>query len=193
MPDGARPAAIRGTFAEVKTIKTRGVAVFCIEVQIEEANEALIALGGIPLPGKEPWVALARLNPDAVPVRAERVEKAGAAPKVDTTKPVDTSKSEAAKELYRQKDKMQQAVTRAAQLAKEKHFWDWAADTDYEVWARGIFLHAGEPSLAAAHWIRTQCGVKSRSEIGANPEAYNRFLALETDWMRASGRMAEAR
>jgi len=56
------PAAIKGTFADFKLIKTRKLAQIVIEVPIEEADAALTALGGLPRPDSERWVAMARLD-----------------------------------------------------------------------------------------------------------------------------------
>jgi len=65
-----KPAAFSGSFADFKTVRTRSVCQIVIEVPIEQAGAALEALGGIPVPGKEPWVAVARLmeKPQEEPV-----------------------------------------------------------------------------------------------------------------------------
>ena len=55
-------AATKGQFCDFRTVKTRKVAQFIFEVPIEEANQALQALGGIPDPTDPPWVAIARLQ-----------------------------------------------------------------------------------------------------------------------------------
>lgn len=57
-------AVTTGTFSEVRFVKTRSVMVIHIEVPIEAADMALQALGGVPQPGKEVAVAVARLNPN---------------------------------------------------------------------------------------------------------------------------------
>lgn len=56
------PAALSGTFADFKLVKTRSAAQIIIEVPIEQADHALAVLGGIPQFGKERHVALARLQ-----------------------------------------------------------------------------------------------------------------------------------
>ena len=55
-------AVITGTFSEAKFIKTRSAMQIVVEVPIEHADMALQALGGVPQPGKEVSVAVARLN-----------------------------------------------------------------------------------------------------------------------------------
>lgn len=54
-------AVITGTYSDFKLVKTRSVAQIVIEVPIEKAQEA-IALFGVPQPGAEVPVAVARLN-----------------------------------------------------------------------------------------------------------------------------------
>lgn len=70
-------AAISGTFAEFKTVKTRSVAQIVVEVAIEDADRALKALGGVPQPGQEKHVAVARMTAqrevsDAEPIKERR-------------------------------------------------------------------------------------------------------------------------
>lgn len=60
------PAAIRATFSDFKTVKTRSVAQLVFEIPIEQADTALKALGGVPQPQAEKWVGIARLNEKAV-------------------------------------------------------------------------------------------------------------------------------
>ena len=55
-------AVITGTFSEAKFIKTRSAMQIVVEVPIEHADMALQVLGGVPQPGKEVPVAVARLN-----------------------------------------------------------------------------------------------------------------------------------
>lgn len=69
------PAALRGTFSDFKLIRGRKVAQLVIEVPIEQADAALQALGGIPNPADERWVAVARLQPEAKQAPAETDEE----------------------------------------------------------------------------------------------------------------------
>ena len=70
------PAIIRGTFSDLKLIKSRSTAQLVIEIPIEEADNALTALGGVPLPGKECWVAIARLTTQAVIAAPQKERRA---------------------------------------------------------------------------------------------------------------------
>jgi hypothetical protein len=55
-------AVTQGTFADFRLIKGRKTAQIIIEVPIEQADQALAALGGLPQPATEAWVAIARLE-----------------------------------------------------------------------------------------------------------------------------------
>lgn len=56
------PAAIRASFADFRLIKGRKQAQLILEIPIEGADAAIAALGGIPQPQSDRWVAVARLN-----------------------------------------------------------------------------------------------------------------------------------
>jgi hypothetical protein len=74
------PAAIRGTFADFRLIKGRKVAQLVCEIPIEEADEALRVLGGLPQPASERWLALAPLNITSIkPKEKQRFEDLKAA------------------------------------------------------------------------------------------------------------------
>ena len=60
-------AIITGTFSECKFVKTRSVMQVVIECPIEQADVALSVLGGVPQPGREVHVAVARLETHAEP------------------------------------------------------------------------------------------------------------------------------
>jgi hypothetical protein len=58
-------AAIRATFSDFKVVRGRKVAQLVFETPIEEADAALVTLGGLPNPASERWVAIALLVPEA--------------------------------------------------------------------------------------------------------------------------------
>ena len=60
-------AVITGTFSDLKLVKSRSVLQLVVEVPIEAAGAALGVLGGVPVPGQEVHVALARLATHAEP------------------------------------------------------------------------------------------------------------------------------
>ena len=51
--------AIRATYSDVKLVKTRKVFQLIFEVPIEDADNALRVLGGLPRPAAERWVGIA--------------------------------------------------------------------------------------------------------------------------------------
>jgi hypothetical protein len=69
-------AATQGAFADFRLIKGRKVCQIVIEVPIEQADQALAALGGLPQPATEAWVAIARLETKqrVVPLKPENTK-----------------------------------------------------------------------------------------------------------------------
>jgi len=61
---------LKATYADLKTVKTRGVCQIILEMPIEGMADAFGLLGA-PVPGNEVWVAVARLRPEAVQVEPE--------------------------------------------------------------------------------------------------------------------------
>jgi hypothetical protein len=59
-------AAFKASYADFKIVKGRQQAQFVLEVPLEEADAALKALGGLPRPDQERWVAVAVLDMKAV-------------------------------------------------------------------------------------------------------------------------------
>lgn len=184
MPDGGANAVVAGTYSDLKLIRTRSTVQMIIEMPIERAEE-LVQKFGIPQPGQEIHVAVARLQvpaPNARPQETERSLSAGAAP-------ARAHKSAEAKERYQQQDELAQACTRAGMLSQDARFQSWVDGK----WTSAEGTVRSRGSEGAAAYIRRCCGVLSRSEIAAGGRAYERFLALETEWKQASGQMAEAR
>ncbi|HEX5424872.1 MAG TPA: hypothetical protein VFW94_15095 [Candidatus Acidoferrales bacterium] len=59
------PAAFSASYADIKTIKTRGAVQIIFEIPHEAAGHALNVLGGLPDPSKSNYFAIARLNAEA--------------------------------------------------------------------------------------------------------------------------------
>lgn len=80
----------------------------------------------------------------------------------------------------RHKTPEERAVIRAAILCSEPRFQTWLA---------------GEAigTSGAASMLREACGVSSRSDIGKDPDALDRFLKLETEYLMEIGAMARPR
>lgn len=184
------PAAFKATFSDFRLVKGRKVAQIVVEVPIEEADNALKALGGIPRPDLERWVAVARLSPGAFIPKSEALASAdgeGATPqKQPTPAPGETKGG-----WYALKPS-----ARAALLCKEVQFQHWAAK----------FYGLPAPLLTsdeAADWLRDKIGVRSRADLDVlheNPEhpakvhsALLRFAEIERAYRIACGLETEAR
>lgn len=146
-------AAISAAFADIQMIKSRNVMVFKFEVPLEQADAALTALGGVPLPGQEKWVAIARME----------------SPK----HPQTVSDYISAHKRYEHASEGEKAVIRAGALARDPEFQSWLSrarnrpDCDEE---------------RAAEYIRWYCGIDSRAELAANTTARARFEEIETSF-----------
>jgi len=150
--------AIEATFVDLRTVKTRAVLQIILELPLERADEALRALGGIPQPGTDRWVGIARLTPPEA--RAEPAEPHK-----------DPARSMAGKARYAAQTPGERAVVRAGALAKDERFQAWLVERREQDQAS---------ELIAAVYIRRVCGCReSRREIATNPDCLRRFEALE--------------
>lgn len=111
-------AAITGSFADFKIIRTRSVCQLVIEVPLEQADAALAALGGVPQPATERPVAVARLV-------SEKERKPDA------------------RERYAQLSEGEQAVARAGLLAADPAFQESVGVTGEDDAADYIRNHCG--------------------------------------------------
>lgn len=111
-------AVITGTYSDFKLVKTRSVAQIVIEVPIEKAQEA-IALFGVPQPGAEVPVAVARLV---------NVQERPALPKP--------------KKHWDEMPRSQQAGI----LCADERFQKWAASDDAEEAAKALRRQCGVSS-----------------------------------------------
>lgn len=68
-------AVIQATFADFRIIKGRKQTQLVFEVPIEQADEALRIMGGLPRSDAERWFAIARLEPKAATTSKEAPEK----------------------------------------------------------------------------------------------------------------------
>lgn len=55
------PAVIQGTYTDLKVVRSRKVCQIVVEIPLE-TSKAFVDAFGMPNPGSETWVALARLN-----------------------------------------------------------------------------------------------------------------------------------
>jgi len=92
-------------------------------------------------------------------------------------------------ERYRAAPPMEQALLRAAALPRDAQFRAWVG------YMRSGALNAPEATeKGAADYIREQCcNGASRTFIGEDQEAFEKFLSLELDYRIAIGQAAEPR
>lgn len=161
-----KACAISGTFADFKLVKTRGQAQLVVEIPIEQAQAALEVFG-VPQPGKEVPVAVARLTETA------------------TEKPVAKQERKPWGELL----PAQQAGIRCA----DPEFQKWIIGQSDEYWVsqcRLIDLTDEEIAVSAVHAL---CDVSSRKAITTGSAADGEWQAIQERFMRDTGRMAEVR
>jgi len=171
------PAAFKATFSDFRLVKGRKVAQIVVEVPIEEADNALKALGGIPRPDLERWVAVARLSPGAFIPKSEALASAdgeGATPqKQPTPAPGETRKEYT-------------LANRVGMTCGKPDFWRWIDGQ------RGTALGVTDAE-DAARWVRNKCGVESRTEIKPGTDAAAEWVKIETQYFMETGQMAEPR
>jgi hypothetical protein len=78
----------------------------------------------------------------------------------------------------------QRAVADAGMLAQ---------DPEFIAWARSVKGGRVYKESDAAQYIRRWCGVSTRREIATNPDAYEAFIRLKTDFEVDVGRLPERR
>lgn len=162
------PAAIKGTFSDFRTVKSRKIVQLIVEVPIEEATSALNTLGGVPNPADSVWVAVARLKETSEARKAE--DQDGEAGGVETSGRASASPS-APKRAWADLPPSQQAAIRCGEPSFIR--WLQAADAEH-----------------AAMIVRRDCFVDSRRDLDTNHRARVLWHGLDTEYMQATGRMA---
>jgi len=135
--------AFRGTYADWKLIKTRGVVQVIFEVPLADADAAYDVLGGMPVHGKERWFGIAALKSTA--------EETAAKPR-QTSSPNPTG---GAKQKMDWRD-MQPAAQAGIRCA----------DPMFRAFLREVkhYGHCDEDEAATA--VRDICGISSRAQLG---------------------------
>lgn len=164
------PLAFKATYADFRLVKTRKTAQFVFEVPIEGADAALKALGGVPRPDCETWVAVARLDP-ALEARE---------PDLDASEPRNApDKASAPRE--RRPFKSLPLPAQAAMRCNDPEFLRFLAEYLFGP-GSGIAIPTVEE---AADEVRQICGVTSRSKISEADESGTRWRELDRaylDW-----------
>ena len=157
-------AAIMGTFSNFKIVPTRKLVQVIIEIPIEKADEALRALGGIPMSDQERWVAIARIESDEKPKSVG--ERALAQAHV-------LCADEAFQDWFRTK------CVEDRPIVVRDHF--------LKAWTTGDY------SEAIAVLLRWRLGIDSRSELLTDETARNKLAEIVLGFDRERGRAAEKR
>lgn len=107
--------AIEGSYANFRLVKTRSLCVIEIEIPVEASDHALQLLGGMPRPGSEVRVAIARLRE---PAEADPAPEAAGVPE-PAKKPLRPS-------------------AMAGILCADPVFWKWLGVSDEDEAARVV-------------------------------------------------------
>jgi hypothetical protein len=163
--------AIKAAFADWRPVKSRGVLQLVLEVPVEQTKHVLDTLGA-PIPGTEKWVGVALLVP----------------PGASTSEPASTSQGESPSKAAGDVGASPQTKAHAAPggtyakragiLCNDSRFMGWLGTPD---------------TASAAAWLRSITGVASRREYDTDPAARQRFLDIETRYLRETGQFAEER
>ena len=193
-----KPAAFKGTYADWKLVKTRGVVQIIVEVPLAESDDAYEILGGMPNPAQERWVAIAAIN-SAEPAQNRSMATAGADRRLeradiggdDVNNPTSnvtlnapllsklkTAAGEKQKRDWRNVPPAEQAGIRCedpvfAAFLREKH-WEVFRDLEQD----------------PAEFVRAFCHVGSRKSL--NTEQYSRVIWNQLDQEFQAWNYAEA-
>jgi hypothetical protein len=152
-------AAFQATFSDWKLIKGRKVVQVVLELPLEKADHAYKVLGGMPDPGKSVWCAVARLK-NGAEASAPREEQKPASPGCvapPARRPLDSLP----------------LPQQAGILCQEGGF---------RAFLNEEFNYACETADDAADAVRERCNITSRSELGTNKKAAERFIELREQY-----------
>ena len=162
--------AIRANFSDWRTVKSRKSLQLIFEVPLEQQAEVLKMLGA-PLPDSPQWCGIALLqDPDEEPKPVD--------PRADAAR-------ERGRQAYAMSDAMEKARTRAVLLCKDVKFRKWIARDIPEIAVASVDM--------AEDILRAELKIQSRREIATNERAFRAFVAMESDYLSATGQMAEQR
>ena len=141
------PAALRATFSDLRLVKGRKVAQLIFEMPLEQADEAVRLLGGLPRPDREVWVAIARLtgSPERRPADPPPAGEEHTVPPPTKRKWSEMRPSE-----------------RAALLCRDGQFQMWLLQV------RKVSL---DNPNAPRDWMLKRYGITSRSQLDDLPHA----------------------
>ena len=161
------PDVLKATYADLKTVKTRGVCQIVLEMPIEGMAEAFSLLGA-PIPGNEVWVAVARLRGGGAAIEEP-------APQIDHAndeRAADDIPGKPPRPLSQVSAILCNIVAFRRFIMEQYDGWDQMPTVD-----------------EAADWLREQCGVRSRREFDTDTAAAANFRNIRSSysaWMAAA-------
>jgi hypothetical protein len=214
--------AVKASYCNIRPIPTRGQVQLILELPLEEMASLIAKLGVPAMPGESKWVAVALLDPKAqlkdMLERSREADQEAEGHNIDETRcacgeillfddengiascpscksyesyiPPRNKQEEkraklklVAKERYASLSPELQAVADAGRLGQDPQFKAWAMA---HCAAHYVFLDASQ-------YIRDFCLIESRRDIATNPEAYQAFMRLKTEFETDVGRLADGR
>ena len=154
--------AFRGTYADWKNIKTRGVVQIVFEVPLADSDAAYEILGGMPNPAKERWFGIAALKPgkEVVPDTQRSVQRLD-------TQPEPNQPPARAKRPWRDLPYPQQAGI----CINEPAFAAYLREEHPDEW------HETGEADACLKFI---CGINSKSELATNKKAATLWFQIDS-------------
>lgn len=197
---------ICASFSDFKLIKGRKVCQLVCEVPLEQADAALIALGGLPNPHAERWVGIVPLKAQPQgqdnsgsapsPSLADAADSPAAAPEVGSApglasgwSPPQAPARGAAEPATKPKkhwDELKPSQ-QAGMACRDASFREWTQDVmaspehrwDGAEYCDSFMSEEGTKDWPACY-VRWYCGVTSRSDLDTNPEAAKRWRELHS-------------
>lgn len=163
------PSVIAGVYADLRQVKSRGVWQLVLDIPAEKV-EGMVELFGMPRQDEPTWLAVARLKVSPGPVHAVHGVAAEGNPPLPSTVPGESKRERTLPE-------------KVGMRCNDKRFQEW-------LYSKGRVTGDAD---GAAYWVRSECGVKSRSEILPGTEAAAAWLKLETQYLSETGQFAERR
>lgn len=153
------PAAFQATYSDWRLVRSRKVVQVVLELPIEDADSAYAVLGGMPNPGSEIWVGVARLDPKGGDTHSAELRH-------NNTPPASVSSPPKPARAHRSWHDMTPAA-QAGVLCGDMSFQK--------------FLGVTNPAYAALE-VRNRCHITSRADLNRNIDAATIWRGLVSDY-----------
>lgn len=144
---------ILGSYADLKIIKTRGVVQIVVEVPLERGKE-VTDLFGLPQPNAEIPVVVARMDPTKIDAQSNVVQ-------------IEDHRQAA--DFEEESGKPPRPLSQIAGMFCNSAIFQKFIQEESEGWDHR------PTSDEAAEWLRSACGIRSRTELNTNADAAARF------------------